>query len=126
MFQRNVLTAIFGVLFALAGPAMWAQGIITGTIGGSVQDSTGAVINGATVSAHNNDTGFDAKGVTTASGDFVLPDLAVGNYTLTVSSLGFSAATVNGLVVKSGISASAGVIKLSVTNAAAVEMRSRC
>ncbi|HEY6331645.1 MAG TPA: carboxypeptidase regulatory-like domain-containing protein, partial [Blastocatellia bacterium] len=61
----------------------------TGTIGGVVTDSTGAVIAGATVVAAENATGVQTKVLTNADGVYSIPQLKPGTYTLSVSKQGF-------------------------------------
>src|SRR6476646_3932086 len=59
------------------------------TVLGRITDPTGAVILGAVVEAKNLDTGVHAAVPTNASGDFLLPFLIPGPYSLTVSAPGF-------------------------------------
>src|SRR5260370_10203487 len=61
------------------------QGAITGV----VQDSTGAVIANAQVTATNSDTGLALETKSNNSGVFVFSPLKIGNYTVTASSTGF-------------------------------------
>ena len=51
-------------------------------ITGSVKDSSGAIIPGATVTARNADTGLTRAAVTDDSGDFRLPSLPPGRYSV--------------------------------------------
>lgn len=123
MFIRRIaaVLSLFCVL-AVVIPAAKAQGIITGSVTGTVQDNTGAVINGAAVTARNKQTGFEAKAVTSASGEFTMSDLPTGEYVVTVSSAGFAAATVSGIQVNSGVAASTGAVRLSITAAESIEV----
>jgi Carboxypeptidase regulatory-like domain len=59
------------------------------TILGRVTDQTGGVIAGANVEAANADTGVRSTALTNASGDFLLPFLIPGHYTVTVEAPGF-------------------------------------
>ena len=61
------------------------QGAITGV----VQDSTGAVIANAQVTATNIDTGLALETKSNSSGVFVFSPLKIGNYTVSASSKGF-------------------------------------
>jgi hypothetical protein len=61
----------------------------TGTIAGTITDSTGAVVVGATVTAKSVATGSETVRNTTRSGDYTLAPLDAGDYTITVSALGF-------------------------------------
>ncbi len=60
-----------------------------GTILGTVTDQSGAVVSGATVKVKNANTGLERTTVTTASGDYVVTELPIGTYAVTVSQTGF-------------------------------------
>ncbi len=64
----------------------------TGTISGSVTDVSGAGIPGASITATNIQTGAVRTGDTGGSGAFSIPDLAVGQYEVSVAKAGFSSA----------------------------------
>lgn len=57
----------------------------TGTIFGTVQDQSGALIKGASVVASDKEHAMTRQVVTSDSGEFTLPELPIGQYTLTVS-----------------------------------------
>src|SRR5262245_25415410 len=67
------------------------------TILGRITDPTGAVIVGAVVNATNTDTGVRASAATNASGDYLLPFLIPGPYSLTVESPGFKKCVRSGI-----------------------------
>ena len=60
-----------------------------GTLQGRVSDSSGAVIVGARVGGLNTATGVRTNATTNESGDYSLPYLIPGSYTVTVESQGF-------------------------------------
>src|ERR1700685_3605282 len=60
-----------------------------GTILGTVTDSSGAAVAGATVTVKNIDTGLIRTTETTADGTFSVPELPIGNYSVTVEKSGF-------------------------------------
>jgi hypothetical protein len=62
------------------------------TLTGQVTDSSGAVIRGANVKAVNTDTKTTYTAVTTARGDYYIPYVLPGTYTVTVSSGKFKTA----------------------------------
>ena len=68
--------------------ASFAHAQSSGTIAGTVTDSTGAVIPNATVSAENTTTGVETTHATNTSGLFVL-ELTPGAYKVRVSATGF-------------------------------------
>ena len=76
------------LLAVLAPPAASAQ-IDTGTIVGRVQDTTGAVLPGVTVTVDRIGTGVTASTVTNDSGEFVFPGLRIGVYDVTAELAGF-------------------------------------
>ena len=61
-----------------------------GAITGTVSDTTGAVISGASVSATNDATGITVTTTTTGAGDFNFPNLDPGIYSVTTSAIGFA------------------------------------
>src|SRR5208282_4524438 len=70
-----------------------------GTITGTVTDPAGAVIPGAAVEAKNTATGVAFSAVSTSTGNYTVPDLPVGTYTVTVKAQGFKAYTHTNLAV---------------------------
>jgi hypothetical protein len=77
----------------------FGQGGATGTVLGTVTDSTGAVIPNATVTITNTGTGVSHKATTSSSGDYSVPDLIPGPYSVTIEAPGFSKETVGGVVL---------------------------
>src|SRR5256885_1795958 len=59
------------------------------TITGLVTDSSGAVVPNAVVAAVNTATGVRAQTVGSSTGNYVIPNLQVGTYDVTVSVTGF-------------------------------------
>jgi Carboxypeptidase regulatory-like domain len=66
----------------------------TGTIVGTVQDDSGAVIPDATVIAGDIETGQVRNVKADGSGSFTTPNLQVGHYSITVSHEGFAPAQI--------------------------------
>lgn len=85
----SLAVCALGVLL-LASPFVSAQGIITGGITGSVTDQTGAAIPNAAVTATNGATGTTFRAVSNGEGDFNIPDVPIGVYSVAVSAAGFS------------------------------------
>ncbi len=67
---------------------------VTGSITGQVTDPSGAVVRGATVTAHNLDTGVDSTATTNASGFYRIDYLPIGHYDATVQAPGFNKETI--------------------------------
>lgn len=66
-----------------------AAQVNTAAINGMVEDSSGAVIPGASVVLHNMDTNADRTSPTNEVGDYSFVDILPGRYTLEVSKPGF-------------------------------------
>jgi len=90
----NVLGAILGVL--LFSFSLFSQ-VNTGTISGFVQDSSGAVIAGATVTVRNVDTGTARTVTSDDGGNYRVLSLAIGRYEVRVESDGFRAVVHTGI-----------------------------
>ena len=80
-------------ILPLAASSLHAQSIF-GSIRGTVQDASGAVIPGAAVTVHSLDESFERQVMTSDSGDFVIENLKAGHYKLTVHHDGFADAIV--------------------------------
>jgi len=93
---KNMWGIVLSSILVLVGVGM-AQDI-TGNISGTVKDGTGAVVSGATVTVTNTDTNVVARRVSTGdSGNYVVPFLPIGHYSITIEKGGFRKATINGL-----------------------------
>ncbi len=64
---------------------------------GTVHDASGAVVPNAHVTAVNSATRVKTETTTNASGDYVLPALQPGNYSLSVEASGFRKAVVEAI-----------------------------
>jgi hypothetical protein len=71
-----------------------------GTIAGSVVDSTGAVVSGASVVARGTATGSTYKMVSTPEGVYRISDVAIGSYDVTVTAGGFKSSVQQGVQVQ--------------------------
>jgi len=89
-------------LLLLSAGAIVAQTAGTGTLVGTVTDSTGAVMVGASVTVTNPATSFTSKTLTSATGAYYVPYLAPGTYRLTVEQTGFKRAVSDGILISAG------------------------
>jgi hypothetical protein len=86
----------------LAAPAASAQ-ITTGTVAGTIQDTQGGVIPGATIVLISESRGTrGVPGVTNASGDYVFPNTTPDTYTVEVTMPGFRTLRRTGVTVSGG------------------------
>ncbi|HEX8144882.1 MAG TPA: TonB-dependent receptor [Pyrinomonadaceae bacterium] len=92
MYRKTVLTlAAMLLLSALAVPSL---GQVTGgAVAGSVVDAQGAVVPNATVTLLNKATGQTLTTQTTDTGAFNFPNVALGEYTITIENTGFAPVT---------------------------------
>ena len=84
------IVVVIALLLAVGGTmsSVQAQGL-TGQISGTVTDSGGGVLPGATVVLKNAGTNGTRETVTGADGAFLFPDLLAGKYDVTVTVSGF-------------------------------------
>jgi len=83
---RSLLIAIITLTFF--PQAIFAQQTLGG-INGTATDSSGAVVQGVAVKAHNAATNLDVTAVSKSDGSFSIPDLPIGNYEVTFTKQGF-------------------------------------
>ena len=88
---------VFAVFLLVAVPQTWGQST-TGTIFGSVLDSTGASIPGASVTLKETRTGLTQHAVSDAKGDYTYAIVNPGDYTVTASIAGFKTTSQTGIV----------------------------
>ena len=100
-FASPLFSRVFLVLclFVMVTPASILWGSVTGSISGTVSDSSGAVIPGASIAALNTGTGVKDSTKTNAQGFYSLPALPVGHYNLSIQAQGFKEYVETGLVL---------------------------
>jgi len=113
IYQLSIRVLLAIVFFAGADRAM-SQGIVTGSLGGTVQDPTSAVVQGATVTATQVGTNSISKTTTGTNGVFQLPGLPVGTYTVKVEVPGFAAVNVENVLVQAGKETPLGALTLKI------------
>lgn len=84
----------FGTLFAHSQE-------FRGTISGTVADNSGAVIPGASVTAREIHTGTITKATSDSAGQYVIPFLLPGDYTVTATANGFQTFVHSGVILQS-------------------------
>src|SRR4029077_19640452 len=90
MKMRGLRAFLFGgamALLLLCGSVTTAQ-TFRGTILGTVTDSSGAAVSGAKVTVKNIDTGLTREVTTGDDGSYSVPELPIGNYSVTVEKNG--------------------------------------
>ena len=82
------------VIAATLFPRLLAAQAVTGTILGTVTDTTGGLLPGATVTLTHTETGRTRVVVADTSGEFTAPSLPTGTYTLVAELQGFKSISV--------------------------------
>lgn len=98
-FMFMVFAAIFGII--LSSPLAQAQ-FDNGSLVGTIRDQSGAVVPDVTVTAVNTATGISAVGRSSGNGDFEIPALRVGSYTVTAHATNYSDAVAQGVQISVG------------------------
>ncbi len=97
-FAPRFLAAILCLFLTGFLHAQYENGSIVGTI----RDSSGAAVSGAIVTITNNATAVASKTTTNGDGDYEVPSLHVGVYTISASASGFTDAAANNITVSVG------------------------
>jgi outer membrane receptor protein involved in Fe transport len=86
-----VFAAFLVVLTLMGGPLPWAaaQSSISGAIGGTISDTSGALLPGTVVTVKSVDTGITRTVKANASGEYLIPDVTPGVYVATFTADGF-------------------------------------
>src|ERR1700733_8995370 len=82
---------------------------ITGSIRGAVVDPSGAIVQAATVTAKQTETGLTRSSVTDRQGEYVLVELPIGHYQLEVRAPGFQKYLQQGISLDVNESATVGI-----------------
>src|SRR5215467_5340358 len=95
--MRFVAVTLF--IGAILAPVSFAQES-TARLLGTITDPSGAVIPHVSVVARNLATGLEKKTLSNESGDYSIPLLPIGSYTVTGEASGFKTATITGLTLQ--------------------------
>jgi hypothetical protein len=104
---------VCAVIISMAAPAA-AQS--SGSITGTVEDSSGGVLPGASVTATNTTQYATFNAVTSAQGVFVFAEIPPGTYTIAVELSGFKRVEKRDVVLSTASKTNAGVFVLDVGN----------
>ena len=100
--KRLYALAVAAALFASPVLRLRAQSAATGTITGTVSDSSGAVVPNATVVVTDTDTGVAQTVTSTSAGTYTAPFLQPGHYEVVVTASGMAKVDTKGLVLTVG------------------------
>jgi len=95
---RMCVLVVLGAFAFLSGNAQ----VTTGSISGTVTDSTGAVVSGTVLDIKNVDTGISRDVTADGSGHYSVQQLALGKYEITAKADGFQTLTRSGITLTIG------------------------
>ena len=117
--RATIVFMALALPFLAVGRLAFGQGIITGSISGSVTDPTGAIIPGSTVKVVGESTGANFEVKTNGEGEFNVTDVPLGLYTVIITANGFGPASTTHVRVIAGNNTSVGKQTLTLGSAAA-------
>src|SRR5207247_9061263 len=88
-------------LIFLSGIAVSAQ-VTTATIAGVVQDASGAVIPGVSITIKNVETGVTRTATSDEGGRYTVPELTLGDYEVQAQLAGFQTEVRSGITLTGG------------------------
>ncbi|MSO21512.1 MAG: carboxypeptidase regulatory-like domain-containing protein, partial [Acidobacteria bacterium] len=97
----TTLSLIFSFLIIGNSSPSWAQ-LPVGVILGVVRDSTGAVLQNASITANSTETGYSRTATSGLDGSFRIPALPAGSYEVRVSAAGFQTGLHRGMSLAVG------------------------
>jgi hypothetical protein len=96
----NTLPCLLLATIACCSATLTAQ--VTGSITGTVRDTSGAVVPNARVAVSNSEHGIHRESATNSSGDYLVQALSEGTYNVTVTASGFERFVASGIVLRVG------------------------
>ena len=88
MTLQDRFLRLFLAALLIAVPSAYAQ-IVGGSISGTIRDSSGATVSGATIRVKNVETGAARTLTTARDGRFAAPSVPIGEYSVSVAHNGF-------------------------------------
>ena len=98
--MRRALRTLFSGLIVVLLSASTVMAQATAQITGTVKDSSGGVLPGASVTVTQTETGFKREAISDTDGVFNLPSLPIGPYRLEVALQGFRTFVQTGIVLQ--------------------------
>jgi outer membrane receptor protein involved in Fe transport len=102
-FRASLLGTMI-MAICLCGISVLGQDLTKGTLKGTIADINAAIVQGAAISVKNEATGSVATAVSDSDGNYVIPNLQPGTYTITVEKQGYKKA------VKTGVNIAAATV----------------
>ena len=98
MRRRSLL--LWATLLVVATGRLFAQAGATGTILGTVTDSSGALLPEVRITVTNTETGVAFRTVTSSAGDYDAPSLNPGTYSVSAEAPGFEKSKTNAFTLQ--------------------------
>jgi len=98
-FKKYGSIALGCLCFLLTSMNYAVAQVDQGSITGTVTDTTGAVVPGASVTLLNTDVGLSLKNATNSNGIYAFSPIRIGHYTVTVTAAGFATTTQKNVTV---------------------------
>lgn len=111
MLILNVLAA---VCVACMATTFFGQGIVTGSISGTIEDAQGAMVPAATVQAVRVDTGSKFAAQSDSQGYFEIKTLPIGIYNVTIDAKGFRKLQLSNVLVEAGRNTALGTLRTEI------------
>ena len=97
--KKNSAGRLLGIVCLVLSGLAFGQSD-RGSIAGTVTDSSGAVIGGASIEVRGADTGNVYMAESTPEGVYRIPNVAIGRYDVTVKASGFQASVEKGVLIQ--------------------------
>jgi hypothetical protein len=92
--SKSIVTMALLLFWTMAAPSfLHAQSTTQGNIRGTITDPSGAVVSGATVTLHDDDTGQTLTRTSNSTGAYEFPFLSPGHYTLSATAPNYQTIT---------------------------------
>jgi len=91
--RSHIYLSCICLMLLLSGVCRAQQNVTSATLSGRIEDASGAVVNGATVTTTNRETNQRLTTTSDHEGRYRFPYLRTGDYDLTVAASGFSTIT---------------------------------
>ncbi len=101
--RLNKILSVFAIAFIFAGGATISFAQSNGSLSGTVSDTTGALVQGATVTVKNVATNAERTVVTNEDGRWTITVLPVGTYSISYQKEGFQKAVNENIEVEASV-----------------------
>jgi hypothetical protein len=103
MTRSGITAWLLSLAVLIALPVTGFGQTFRGGINGTVTDSSGAAVAGASVEATETATNTSHKTISSSAGEFSFQDLPIGGYAIIISASGFKSEKISGIPVTAGV-----------------------